>query len=66
MRKVTERPEVLQRNAKLLPFNKDKVREFLLESERLKVDDGSQYDYTYGDGTTSYQIYEILKRFYRI
>ncbi len=66
MRKVTERPEVLQRNAKLLPFEKNKVREFLLESDKYKINDSTQYDFTYGDGTTSYQIYEILKRFFRV
>ncbi|MCX7833372.1 MAG: UDP-N-acetylglucosamine 2-epimerase (non-hydrolyzing) [Ignavibacteria bacterium] len=66
MRKVTERPEVLERNAKLLPFDKNRVREFLLESEKFKVKDNSPFDYTYGDGTTSYQIYEILKRFFRV
>lgn len=66
MRKVTERPEVLQRNAKLLPFDKNRVREFLLESEKFKVKDNSKFDYTYGDGTTSYQIYEILKRYFRV
>lgn len=66
MRKVTERPEVLQRNAKLLPFDKNRVKEFLLESEKFKIKDNSQFDYTYGDGTTSYQIYEILKRYFRV
>ncbi len=67
MRKVTERPEVLSRNARLLPFDKYSVRDFLQQASEYKhskVNEG--YDYTYGSGNSSNQIYEVLKRFYNI
>lgn len=66
MRKVTERPEVLSRNAKLLPFKRMQVKEFLVEAKdyrQSKINEG--YDYTYGRGNSSNQIYDVLKRFYK-
>ncbi|HPS64507.1 MAG TPA: UDP-N-acetylglucosamine 2-epimerase (non-hydrolyzing) [Ignavibacteria bacterium] len=66
MRKVTERPEVLSRNAKLLPFKRMQVKEFLVEAKEYrqsKINEG--YDYTYGRGNSSNQIYDVMKRFYK-
>lgn len=64
LRKVTERPEVLSKNAKLLPFDNSKISEFLTDSEIYNHDRKTEYDYTYGYGNTSELIYEILKNFY--
>jgi len=66
MRKVTERPEVLTRNARLLPFDNQKVKEFLNIAEDYHNNSNSGYDYTYGSGNSSEQIYDVLKRFYKI
>lgn len=64
LRKVTERPEVLGKNAKLLPFEDNKVTAFLEESEDYKSKNAGKYNYTYGYGNTSELIYEALKNFY--
>jgi UDP-N-acetylglucosamine 2-epimerase len=64
MRKVTERPEVLEKNAKLLPFEYDKVTGFLDYSDEYRLNNSAEFDYTYGEGNSSIQIYEILKKFY--
>ena len=66
LRKVTERPEVLDHNAKLLEFNNDNVHEFLEYSKSYKEKVNGEYNYTYGTGNTSSLIYEELKRFYNI
>lgn len=66
MRKVTERPEVLEKNAKLLPFEYGKVADFLEYSEEYRKINTSEFNYTYGNGNTSELIYEILKNFYKI
>ena len=66
MRKVTERPEVLDKNAKLLPFEYDKVVDFLEYSKGYRETNTSEFDYTYGNGKSSEQIYDILKSFYNI
>jgi UDP-N-acetylglucosamine 2-epimerase (non-hydrolysing) len=66
MRKVTERPEVLDKNARLLPFEYDKVVDFLQYSEDYRKINTSKFDFTYGTGNTSEQIYKILKNYYKI
>jgi UDP-N-acetylglucosamine 2-epimerase (non-hydrolysing) len=64
LRKVTERPEVLDKNAQLLPFNDAIVAEFVSDSDNYNKTKLEQYDYTYGYGNTSQLIYEILKTYY--
>lgn len=66
MRKVTERPEVLEKNAKLLNFDFNEVSGFIDYSEyyRNNVEEG--FDYTFGRGDTSIKIYEILKKYYNL
>jgi len=64
MRKVTERPEVLEKNAKLLPFEYEKVVDFLEYSKEYKEYNTSEFDYTYGEGNSSVQIYNILQNFF--
>lgn len=66
LRKVTERPEVLGVNAKLLPFEGTKVVEFLEESEDYKANAGKEFNYTYGKGDTSDLIYLAMKNFYSL
>jgi UDP-N-acetylglucosamine 2-epimerase (non-hydrolysing) len=66
MRKVTERPEVLDKNARLLTFDNSNVNDFLRHADEYKSKNTSEFDYTYGDGTTSEQIYEVLKSFYKL
>jgi UDP-N-acetylglucosamine 2-epimerase (non-hydrolysing) len=66
MRKATERPEVLDKNAKLLPFNYDKVVDFIDYSEEYHKKDNSEFNFTYGVGNTSELIYDILKKYYNI
>ncbi len=64
MRKVTERPEVLEKNAKLLPFEYEKISGFLDYSDEYRRNNTAEFDYTYGDGNSSIKIYEILKSFF--
>jgi UDP-N-acetylglucosamine 2-epimerase (non-hydrolysing) len=63
LRKVTERPEVLKKNAKLLSFNNSEVAEFVESSISFNTKK-EKFDYTYGYGNTSELIYEILKNYY--
>jgi len=62
LRKTTERPEVLKKNAKLLPFETSVVSEFLTEAVHYREMHHSKYNYTYGFGDSSYLIYELLKK----
>ena len=64
MRKVTERPEVLEKNAKLLNFEFGEVSSFIDYSEYYRSNVGEGYDYTFGRGDTSKKIYEILLKYY--
>ena len=48
MRKVTERPEVLEKNAKLLPFEYKEVSDFLDYSEDYRKTNTAEFDFTYG------------------
>jgi len=66
LRKTTERPEVLKKNAKLLPFESEVVSEFLTEAVHYRQVHQSKYNYTYGFGDSSYLIYELLKKNYGI
>ncbi len=66
LRKTTERPEVLKKNAKLLPIEKSEVTSFLTDAINYRKVHQSKYNYTYGFGDSSYLIYEILKKFYGI
>jgi UDP-N-acetylglucosamine 2-epimerase (non-hydrolysing) len=66
LRKTTERPEVLKKNAKLLPFDSREIANFLHEAVRYREIHKSQYNYTYGYGDSSLLIYEILKKYYGI
>lgn len=65
MRKVTERPEVLDKNAKLLNFDYDEVAHFIDYAEYFKSNVNDDYDYTFGNGDTSKKIFELLKKFYK-
>ena len=65
MRKVTERPEVLDKNAKLLNFDYDEVAHFIDYAEYFKSNVNDEYDYTFGNGDTSKKIFELLKKFYK-
>ncbi|MBN8584475.1 MAG: UDP-N-acetylglucosamine 2-epimerase (non-hydrolyzing) [Ignavibacteria bacterium] len=66
LRKTTERPEVLKKNAKLLPIEKPDITSFLTEAIDYRKVHQSKYNYTYGFGDSSYLIYELLKKFYGI
>jgi len=64
MRKVTERPEVLDKNAKLLNFNYDEVAGFIDYAEYFKSNVNNEFDYTFGMGDTSKKIFDLLKKYY--
>lgn len=64
MRKVTERTEVLEKNAKLLNFEFGEVSSFIDYSEYYRSNVEKGYDYTFGRGDTSKKIYEILLKYY--
>ncbi|MCX7877030.1 MAG: UDP-N-acetylglucosamine 2-epimerase (non-hydrolyzing) [Ignavibacteria bacterium] len=66
LRKTTERPEVLKKNAKLLPFDKNEISVFLSQAVHYKQVHQSKYNYTYGFGDSSYLVYELLKKYYGI
>lgn len=66
LRKTTERPEVLKKNAKLLPFETDEISGFLREATHYREMHKSKYNYTYGFGDSSYLIYELLKKYFCI
>lgn len=66
LRKTTERPEVLKKNARLLPFDTAEISGFLREAAHYKEMHKSKFNYTYGFGDSSYLIYEFLKKFYGI
>lgn len=66
LRKTTERPEVLKKNAKLLPFEKSAVSSFLTDAVQYRETHHSKYNYTYGFGDSSYLVYEILKKYFGI
>lgn len=66
LRKTTERPEVLKKNAKLLPFDRNAVSTFLTDAVHYRETHRSKYNYTYGFGDSSYLVYELLKKFYGI
>lgn len=65
LRKVTERPEVLDHNAKLLEFDNDEVHKFLENSDVYVANNSGEYNYTYGTGNTSVLIYEAINQFYK-
>jgi UDP-N-acetylglucosamine 2-epimerase (non-hydrolysing) len=64
LRKTTERPEVLKKNARLLPFDADEILGFVKDTFGFRETHQSKYNYTYGFGDTSYLIYETLKKYY--
>lgn len=66
LRKTTERPEVLKKNAKLLPFVTQEISDFLTEATHYREKHKSKYNYTYGYGDSSYLIYELLKKYFYI
>jgi UDP-N-acetylglucosamine 2-epimerase (non-hydrolysing) len=66
LRKTTERPEVLKKNAKLLPFESSEISSFLTQAVHYRQVHQSKYNYTYGFGDSSYLIYELFKKFYGI
>lgn len=66
LRKTTERPEVLKKNAKLLPFNTTDISSFLTEATHYREMHKSKYNYTYGYGDSSYLIFELLKKYFGI
>jgi len=66
LRKTTERPEVLKKNAKLLPFESSEISSFLTQATHYRKVHQSKYNYTYGFGDSSYLVYELLKKFYGI
>jgi UDP-N-acetylglucosamine 2-epimerase (non-hydrolysing) len=66
LRKTTERPEVLKKNAKLLPIENNEITTFLEDALHYRQTHQSKYNYTYGFGDSSYLIYELLKKFYGI
>ncbi|MFI5212289.1 MAG: UDP-N-acetylglucosamine 2-epimerase, partial [Ignavibacteria bacterium] len=66
LRKTTERPEVLKKNAKLLPIECGEITTFLTEAVHYRQVHLDKYNYTYGFGDSSYLIYELLKKFYGI
>jgi len=66
LRKTTERPEVLKKNAKLLPFESSEITSFLTQAVHYRQVHQSKYNYTYGFGDSSYLVYELFKTFYGI
>jgi UDP-N-acetylglucosamine 2-epimerase (non-hydrolysing) len=64
LREKTERPEVLDVNAKLLPFEENKVSDFLDYAKQYKNENKSDFNYTYGKGETSKEIYSVLKKYF--
>jgi UDP-N-acetylglucosamine 2-epimerase (non-hydrolysing) len=66
LRKTTERPEVLKKNARLLPFHDSEIIDFLREAIHYRELNRDKFNYTYGFGDSSYLIYETLKNFYGI
>lgn len=66
LRKTTERPEVLKKNAKLLPFDSVEISAFLDDSVQYRLMHQDKYNYTYGFGDSSYLIYETFKKYYGI
>lgn len=66
LRKTTERPEVLKKNARLLPFHTGEISDFLTEAIHYRKMQKSKYNYTYGFGDSSYLIYEFLKKYFGI
>jgi UDP-N-acetylglucosamine 2-epimerase (non-hydrolysing) len=66
LRKTTERPEVLKKNAKLLPFDNCEISKFLDEAIHYREMHKAKYNYTYGFGDSSYLIYELLKKHFSI
>lgn len=62
LRKTTERPEVLKKNARLLPFDGKEISNFLTQAVHYREMHKSKYNYTYGFGDSSYLIYELLKK----
>lgn len=66
LRKTTERPEVLKKNAKLLPFDSKEISSFLHEAVHYRNKHKSKFNYTYGYGDSSYLIYELLKKHFNI
>jgi UDP-N-acetylglucosamine 2-epimerase (non-hydrolysing) len=66
MRKVTERPEVLSKNAKLLNFDFAEVSSFIDYSEYYKNNVEEGYDYTFGRGDTSAKIYDIFLNYFKL
>lgn len=66
LRKTTERPEVLKKNAKLLPFESTEISTFLNEAIHYRQVHQAKYNYTYGFGDSSYLIYELFKKYYGI
>ncbi|RPI17898.1 MAG: UDP-N-acetylglucosamine 2-epimerase (non-hydrolyzing) [Ignavibacteriae bacterium] len=66
LRKTTERPEVLKKNAKLLPFETEEISSFLKDATHYREMHKSKYNYTYGFGDSSYLIYELLKKYFCI
>jgi UDP-N-acetylglucosamine 2-epimerase len=62
LRKTTERPEVLKKNARLLPFDSKEISNFLTQAVHYREMHKSKYNYTYGFGDSSYLIYELLKK----
>ncbi len=66
MRKVTERPEVLEKNAKLLNFDFNEVSSFIDYSVYYRNNIEEGFDYTFGRGDTSEKICQILKQYYNL
>lgn len=66
LRKTTERPEVLKKNARLLPFVYSEITNFLSEAIHYREMNKAKFNYTYGYGDSSYLIYETLKIFFGI
>jgi len=66
MRIVTERPEVLDKNARLLSFDFKAVSDFIIYSEKYRDSNKEEFDYTFGRGNTSELIYDILKDYYKL
>lgn len=66
LRKTTERPEVLKKNARLLPFETGEICGFLNEATHYRQMQKSKFNYTYGYGDSSFLIHELLKKFYGI
>ena len=65
MRKVTERPECLDKNAKLLNFDYNEVSGFIDYAEYYRNNVEKEFDYTFGYGDTSVKIYELLKKYFK-